>query len=147
LARALAEGVVLASYRYKDTLATTTEARNVLLAWAGESLPEIDVFDAFTHGISVGVNIADSVNWAKTLIDRPAGYLPPNELAKAAIERLEKDPYISISSWAESKIEDERLGACSASVPARPNHLDSSTQPTIPSRERHCRTWPSLARA
>ena len=57
-----------------------------------------------------GVVVADAVNWAKRLIDTPAGELSPKEMAKRVAQRLGADDDVTVEIWTESKIRDERLG-------------------------------------
>jgi len=57
-----------------------------------------------------GAVIAEGVNWAKRLIDTPAGDLSPRELAKLVSKRLEGDEHVDVEVWNESKIKEERLG-------------------------------------
>jgi len=54
--------------------------------------------------------IAEGVNWAKRLIDTPAGDLSPRELAKLVLRRLEQDAHVEVEAWNESRIKEERLG-------------------------------------
>jgi leucyl aminopeptidase len=70
----------------------------------------VAVHDAVTDGVANGALIADAVNWAKYLVDAPAGYLPPRVLANEIDERLSKDDHVSVDVWTESKIKEERLG-------------------------------------
>ena len=54
--------------------------------------------------------IAEGVNWAKRLIDTPAGDLPPRELAKQVLRRLDQDAHVEVETWNESRVKEERLG-------------------------------------
>ena len=105
--RALAEGALLASYEYAE--APDLDAVRFVVVPVG-ARPTVLFHDGLERGVREGATMADSVNWAKKLIDTPPSMLPPKELAKRAIRKLEDLPHISISSWAEPKIEDERLG-------------------------------------
>ncbi|HEY5104032.1 MAG TPA: leucyl aminopeptidase family protein [Acidimicrobiales bacterium] len=105
-AQAFVEGALLASYSFKNNDNDAT----IDVVPLGVPLPTVPVHDAITRGVERGVTIANAVNWAKFLIDSPAGYLPPKELAKAIDERLEKDAHVKVEIWTESRIRDERLG-------------------------------------
>ncbi len=104
--QAIVEGALLSSYRYRGG---DEEAAELVIVPVGP-LPTVEFHDALASGVAAGVTVGNAVNWAKRLIDTPAGDLPPKELAKRAVQRLEALEHVSVSSWAESKIEDERLG-------------------------------------
>jgi len=105
-AQALVEGALLASYNFKSNDADAS----IDVVPLGVPLPTVPVHDAVTKGVERGVTIANAVNWAKFLIDSPAGHLPPKELAKAIDDRLENDEHVNVEIWTESKIKEERLG-------------------------------------
>jgi leucyl aminopeptidase len=106
VAQALVEGALLASYSYKPSTTDTTFDVVPL----GSPLPSVETHNQVSQGVENGVIVAEGVNWAKHLINSPAGYLPPKELAKEVVRRLEHDPFVSIDAWTESKIKEERLG-------------------------------------
>jgi leucyl aminopeptidase len=105
-AQALVEGALLASYSFKNK--RSEETFDVVPV--AVPLPTVSIHDVVTQGVERGAVIADAVNWAKFLIDSPAGHLPPRELAKAIDERLENDQHVAVQIWTESKIKEERLG-------------------------------------
>lgn len=105
--QALAEAALLASYEYGDA---AREAGAEFAVVPVGPLPTVAFHDALERGVADGAVVAEAVNWAKELINTPAGDLTPKELAKRAVRRLEDDPHVSVASWSEPKIEDERLG-------------------------------------
>ena len=105
--QALAEGALLAHYDYGTY--GDGESSEFVVVPVGE-LPTVAFHDGRVQGVADGVIVGESFNWAKHLINTPAGSLPPKELAKRAVRRLEGLPHVTIASWSESKIEDERLG-------------------------------------
>jgi leucyl aminopeptidase len=105
--QALAEGALLASYRY-DTYGDDDVAEFVVVP-VGE-LPTVAFHDALERGVAEGMIVGRSINWAKHLIDTPPGKLTPKILAKKAVARLGSLPHVTVHSWSEPKIEDERLG-------------------------------------
>jgi leucyl aminopeptidase len=109
VAQALSEGAVLSSYAYGDAASTDAEPLEFVIVPVG-SMPTVDFHDALAAGVATGTVIADSANWAKELINTPAGSLPPKELAKRISRRLDDDEHVTITSWSEPKIESERLG-------------------------------------
>lgn len=105
IAQAVAEGATLASFDYKND-----EDRPFDLAAMATPLPSVATHDAVAEGARRGSLIAEAVNWARRLINTPAGDLPPRELANRAIERLEGHPRVTIEAWTESRIRAEGLG-------------------------------------
>ncbi len=106
IAQALTEGAVLASYSYKNQSKLSTFD----VVPVDVPLPTVAVHDAVTEGVQRGAIIAEAVNWAKFLIDSPAGYLPPKTLASEIEDRLRDDTHVNVEVWTESRIRDERLG-------------------------------------
>ncbi|HEY5111659.1 MAG TPA: leucyl aminopeptidase family protein [Acidimicrobiales bacterium] len=106
VAQALVEGALISSYSFKNSVGDAT----LDVVPLGVPLPSVSVHDDITKGVERGVTIANAVNWAKFLIDSPAGFLPPKELARAIDERLEKDAHVKVDIWTESRIKEERLG-------------------------------------
>ena len=105
-AQALVEGALLASYDFKSP----DEDRELVVIPLGVPLPSVADHDDVDDGVRRGVVVADAVNWAKRLIDTPAGELSPKEMAKRVAQRLGADDDVTVEIWTESKIRDERLG-------------------------------------
>jgi leucyl aminopeptidase len=105
-AQALVTGALLASYKYKPVEAITTFDVVPL----GSPLPSVETHDDVTEGVRRGEAVAGGVNWAKFLIDSPAGYMPPKELARQVQLRLDDDENVSVDVWSEPRIREERLG-------------------------------------
>jgi leucyl aminopeptidase len=105
--RAVAEGAVLASYEFSD--GPNDEVSEFVVVPIG-TLPLVEFHDGLDVGVREGAIVAESVNWAKKMIDTPPSQLTPKDMAKKALRRLEGQANVTIVSWAESKIEDERLG-------------------------------------
>ncbi len=105
-AGALVEGAVLASYRFKRP---ETEGALEVVALS-TPLPSVPVHDAVVAGVARGVIVADAANWAKRLVDTPAGDLTPKELARTFDLRLSVLDGVSVEVWTESRIREEGLG-------------------------------------
>ena len=105
-AQALVEGALLSSYSYKGNDAATSFDVVPL----GVPLPSVATHDAVTEGVARGEHVAQGVNWAKGLVDSPAGYLPPKELARQVEARLDRDEHVTVETWTEPRIREERLG-------------------------------------
>ncbi|MFZ1062756.1 MAG: leucyl aminopeptidase family protein [Acidimicrobiales bacterium] len=103
--QALVEGALLASYSFKNDATSTFDVIPV-----GASLPNVQTHNQVVEGIVRGGVVAEGVNWAKRLIDTPAGDLSPRELAKHVLQRLDADPHVSVEAWNESRVKSERLG-------------------------------------
>jgi leucyl aminopeptidase len=106
LAQAFVEGALLAAYTYKPNHAEST----IDVVPIGAPLPTIEVHDAVTLGVERGAIIADAVNWARFLVDSPAGYMSPKALANEIDMHVNNDPHVRVEVWTESKIKEERLG-------------------------------------
>src|SRR6202041_3629045 len=77
VAQSIVEGALLASYNYKYRSSTTS----LDVVPVGVPLPTVSVHDEVTRGVERGVLVADAVNWAKYLVDSPAGEMSPRVLA------------------------------------------------------------------
>lgn len=106
VAQALVEGALLAGYSFKQTI---SDAEFVVVPLSAP-LPSVEVHDAIGVGVRRGETVADGVNWAKRLIDSPPASMTPKELAICVEQRLEGDTNVTVESWTESKIKNERLG-------------------------------------
>ncbi|HEY1762110.1 MAG TPA: leucyl aminopeptidase family protein [Acidimicrobiales bacterium] len=106
LAQAFVEGALLAAYTYKPNHVDAT----IDVVPIGAPLPTIEVHDAVTLGVERGAIIADAVNWARFLVDSPAGYMSPKALANEIDMHVNNDPHVRVEVWTESKIKEERLG-------------------------------------
>ncbi len=105
-ARALVEGALLASYTFKDRTPPTTFDVIPL----GIPLPSVETHNKVTDGVSDGIVVGEGVNWAKRLIDTPAGDMTPRDLARNVVLRLDADAHVSVEAWTETKIKAEGLG-------------------------------------
>jgi leucyl aminopeptidase len=105
-AQALVTGGLLATYKYKQSDAITTFDVVPL----GSPLPSVETHDDVTEGARRGEAIAAGINWAKFLVDSPAGHMPPKELARQVQTRLEDDEHVTVEVWTEPRIREERLG-------------------------------------
>jgi leucyl aminopeptidase len=106
LAQAFVEGALLAAYTYKPNHVDSS----IDVVPIGSPLPTIEVHDAVTLGVERGAIIADAVNWARFLVDSPAGYMSPKALANEIDTHVNNDPHVKVEVWNESKIKEERLG-------------------------------------
>jgi leucyl aminopeptidase len=106
VAQSLVEGALLASYNYKSQSPSTS----LDVVPVGVPLPTVTVHDEVTRGVERGLLVAESVNWAKFLVDSPAGEMSPRVLASEFEQRLSQDPYVGVEVWTEPRIKEERLG-------------------------------------
>ena len=106
VAQAVVEGALLSSYNYKSD----GPDQSFDVVPLGRPLPTVEVHDAVTEGVARGVIVADGVNWAKRLIDTPGAQMAPRELARNVEVRLEHEEFVTVESWNEPRIKEERLG-------------------------------------
>ncbi|MGO9028751.1 MAG: leucyl aminopeptidase [Acidimicrobiales bacterium] len=131
-AEAVAEGAVLAGYRY-DTY-RTGERPGVLgrLVITTESPAEAPVA---ARGGARGARIAQSVSLARSLVNEPASSLTPQRFAESFVRRFRGVPGLSIEVWDEERIASERLGgllAVARGSTQPPRLVKVSYQPTNP---------------
>jgi leucyl aminopeptidase len=103
---AIAEGAVLASYRFDDYKSTPRPAAVdglLVVAPSQES-------SALADGIARGVRTAAAVAFARDLINTPAGDLAPAQLAERIVAELAGTARTSVEVWDEERIAAERLG-------------------------------------
>jgi leucyl aminopeptidase len=105
-AQALVEGAILSSYNFKKPESYATFD----IVPLGLPLPTVATHNLVAEGAARGAIVADGINWAKYLIDTPAGHLSPKSLAKHVVKRLDEDLYVSVETWNEAKIKEEALG-------------------------------------
>ncbi len=104
VAQALVEGALLASYRYREN----AEARFGVVA-VGAPLPSVGDHTLVGEGVARGAIVADSVNWAKQLINSPANAMTPRDLTREILEYLNL-AHVSTRVWDEEDLRDERCG-------------------------------------
>lgn len=106
VAQSIVEGALLASYSFKSR----DSSSSVDVVPVGVPLPTVSVHDEVTRGVERGALVGEAVNWAKFLVDTPAGAMSPRVLASEFEERLNQDPHVGVEVWTESRIREERLG-------------------------------------
>jgi leucyl aminopeptidase len=107
IAAALAEGATLAAYRF-DAYRT------------GDNHPRLDRLvlavsdgaqsDAVAEGARRGSELADSVSFARDLVNEPPSSLTPTKLAQLVADRLGGRPGVTVEVWDENRIVSEHLG-------------------------------------
>jgi len=129
---ALAEGALLAAYRY-DAF-RTAEPPDALgrLVLAVESAEEAAVAGA---GCSRGSRVAESAALARDLVNEPPSSLTPEKFGQVFVERFRDVPEISVEVWEEERIVAEKLGgllgvACGSAQP--PRLVKAEYQPSDP---------------
>ena len=131
VAQALVEGALLASYRYQPG----GEARFGVVA-VGTPLPSVDAHTLVGEGVVRGVTVADSVNWAKQLINTPANAMTPRELTRAILEHLDV-AHVTTRVWDEEDVREERCGGLlgvgsGSSEPVRLVTVTYDPEPGVP---------------
>lgn len=107
IAAAVAEGAVLAAYRF-DALRTGERPDRLdrLVIAAGTA----DDVAAASDGGARGARIAESVSLARDLVNEPPSSLTPQRFADTFAARFRDVPELSVEVWDEDRIESERLG-------------------------------------
>jgi leucyl aminopeptidase len=110
-AAAVAEGAVLAGYRY-DTYRTGERpvglGRMVIVTGSGSA--SAAEAPAIAAGAARGARIAESVALARTLVNEPPSSLTPARFADLFVERFADIPELTIEVWDEERVTAEHLG-------------------------------------
>jgi len=106
-ARALAEGAVLAAYRFSAHKSDPGDeaVEQVILALPGD----VDL-QAAVHGAAVGAAVGRATCLARDLVNEPPSSMTPSRLADEAVRLLGDVPGVSVEVWDEQRIASERLG-------------------------------------
>ncbi len=108
VAAAVAEGAVLAAYRFDMFRSGDPKPgldRLVLVVTADERAAVVDA-------VGRGVRRARAVSWARDLVNTPPSDLAPHRLAEQAVAEL-SGPTTTIEVWDAERIEAEHLGGLS----------------------------------
>ena len=103
VAQALAEGLALGSYRflkYKDERDASKLRRVVVTGGSGARVKE---------ALERGATIAAAVNWARDIVNEPAGAKSPEAFAGAA-RRLVRETGVTVKVLAGAQLAAEKLG-------------------------------------
>jgi leucyl aminopeptidase len=104
---ALAEGAVLASYRYDDfRTADAPDVLTTLVIGVGSILDPARALTAAERGS----RLAESVCLARDLVNEPPSSLTPEKFADIFVRRFIDVPELSIEVWDEDRIRAEHLG-------------------------------------
>ncbi len=88
-AQAVAEGSLLGAYRFRSYKRDANDkdrpeiAEVVVLEADGAKLSEVQ------QGVAAGQAVGEAANWARDLVNEPANYLTPRELARRVVEQAE----------------------------------------------------------
>ena len=103
-AQAIVEGASLAAYQFSEFKSTSKPCLIERMAVVGTGGARLQ------SGVDRGVRVAEAVNFARDLVNRPAGDLTPTDLAAIAVEMAEREG-LQATVLDEVAIENERLGA------------------------------------
>ena len=106
-AAAVAEGALLASYRY-ETYRTGEHPESLQALTVVVAHPE-DA-PAAASGVARGARLAASVALARDLVNQPPSSLTPEKFASVFVDRFAGRDDVSVEVWDQSRIVVERLG-------------------------------------
>ena len=105
-AQALAEGAVLAAYRFTAHKTDDVPGRIATLVVAGAGLePEV-----VAEGVRRGTVVATATSFARDLVNEPPSSMSPSRLADAVRDHLAGQAGVELEVWEEQRIATERLG-------------------------------------
>ena len=102
----VAEGAVLASYRYDD-FRTGDPAGGLSSLHVVVASTDLD---RAATGAARGARLAESVGVARDLVNEPPSSLTPTAFAEFFLERFADVPQLSVEVWDENRIAEEKLG-------------------------------------
>lgn len=105
--QALTEGALLAEYKFTDYLEVPKEAPVKI-----ETLSIISATKAKGHerGVETGTMVAECVNFARWLGDRPGNRMTPTILAEET-QKAAKTSKLKVTVWDKAKIKAEKMGS------------------------------------
>jgi leucyl aminopeptidase len=105
-AAAVAEGAMLASYRYDTYRTDDNPGPLARLAIVGppEGVAGVEA------GVKRGARVAESVALARDLVNEPPSSLTPERFADTFVRRFADIPELSIEVWDEDRVTSESLG-------------------------------------
>ena len=107
--QALTEGLVLASYSFdefkekKGDVTTPSGLERIVLVSASKTR-------AYEQGIEHGTTLAECVNFARWLGDRPGNRMTPTILAEEAVKAA-KGTKLKVNVWDKARIKAEKMGS------------------------------------
>src|SRR6185436_1982188 len=109
--RAIVEGFELGAYRYDRWRTTNKDEKNAQrVEKVALVLPEgVKKEKALDGAIALGRRVAEATNWAKDLVNEPAGTLTPTALANAA-KQMATDAGLGIEVLGRKEIEKLKMG-------------------------------------
>lgn len=104
-ARAVAEGISLASYSFDELKSKKAEGGDVTLHVVSASAGDAAVKKAFNEGLT----IAECVNFSRNLGDLPGNLMTPEILAERATA-AGKEAGLKVTVWDKARIKKEKMG-------------------------------------
>jgi leucyl aminopeptidase len=107
LGAAVAEGAVLAAYRFEQFRSKPRPGTVDGLLVVADGRSDADEVAA---GLAQGARTSAAVSWARDQVNTPAGDLPPRRLAERTEEMLESRKGVTVEVWEAERIDAEHLG-------------------------------------
>lgn len=103
--QAMSEGALLADYSFSEFKEKKNDAglEKLIIVTSHKA-------KTYDHGVEVGTTIAECVNFARWLGDRPGNRMTPTILAEEAV-KASKGSKLKVNVWDKSRIKSEKMGA------------------------------------
>lgn len=108
--RAVAEGILLGSYKYDELKSKKKDKEEKELAEVKFTLADANALKKFEGGLKVGKILAETTNFVRDLGNRPGNYITPTTLANAAKEASE-GLGIKFQALGKAQIKALKMGA------------------------------------
>ena len=104
--QALTEGALLASYAFVEFKENKDAAKGI----ESFAIVSSQKTKAFDDGVLTGTTLAECVNFARVLGDRPGNRMTPTMLAEEAVKAA-KGSKLKVTVWDKAKIKQEKMGS------------------------------------
>ena len=104
--QAITEGLTLANYAFTEF----KQSKNETHALERIALVSATKTKTYEHGLEVGATLAECVNFARWMGDRPGNRMTPTNMADEAVKAA-KGTKLKVNVWDRARIKSEKMGS------------------------------------